>query len=88
MPTYFTDPCPPIWHPQNKFAPYIVRMPTQSIYGTLQTASQTNITSVGNLTSLSASGTIQTTGIVYGNSGLSGTILTASQTKFLLVLKM
>ena len=48
--------------------------------GTLLTASQTNITSVGNLTSLSASGTIQTTGIVYGNSGVSGTILTASQT--------
>ena len=51
-----------------------------SINGTLQTAAQTNITSLGNLTSLSASGTIQTTGIVYGNSGLSGTLLTAAQT--------
>ena len=52
---------------------------TGNITGTLLTASQPNITSVGNLTSLSASGTIETTGIVYGNSGVSGTLLTASQ---------
>lgn len=52
----------------------------KNIVGTLSTAAQTNITSLGNLLSLSASGTIQTTGIVYGNSGLSGTILTAAQT--------
>ncbi len=44
-----------------------------NLTGTLLTASQTNITSVGNLTSLSASGTIQTTGIVYGNSGIEST---------------
>jgi hypothetical protein len=49
------------------------------ITGTIQTASQTNITTVGNLTSLSVGGTIQTTGIVYGNSGVSGTLLTAAQ---------
>ena len=48
-------------------------------YGTLQTAAQPNVTSLGNVTSLSASGTIQTTGIVYGNSGVSGTLLTAAQ---------
>ena len=51
-----------------------------SIYGTLQTAAQTNITSVGNLISVSASGTIQTTGVVWGNSGIGGTLLTAAQT--------
>ncbi len=47
---------------------------------TVTSSSQPAITSLGNLTSLSASGTIQTTGIVYGNSGLSGIILTAAQT--------
>jgi len=53
---------------------------TGSLTGTVLTTNQPNIISVGNLTSLSASGTIQTTGVIYGNSGLSGTILTASQT--------
>ena len=51
-----------------------------NLTGTILTASQTNITSVGNLTSLSASGTIQTTGVVWGNSGVGGTLLTAAQT--------
>ena len=53
---------------------------TANHYGTIMTAAQTNITSVGNLSSLSASGTIQTTGVVYGNSGVGGTLLTAAQT--------
>lgn len=48
--------------------------------GTLQTAAQPNITSVGNVTSLSASGVIQTTGVVWGNSGVGGSLLTAAQT--------
>jgi hypothetical protein len=51
-----------------------------NITGTLTTAAQPNITSVGNLTSLSASGTIQTTGRIYGNGGISGTLVTSSQT--------
>ena len=41
------------------------------ITGTLLTAAQPNVTSLGNLTSLSASGTIQTTGIIYANSGVT-----------------
>ena len=51
---------------------------TGNITGTLLTASQPNITSVGNLTSLSASGTIETTGNVTATN-LTGTLLTASQ---------
>jgi hypothetical protein len=50
-----------------------------NVTGTILTASQTNITSVGNLSALAASGTIQTTGRVYGNSGIGGTLLTAAQ---------
>jgi hypothetical protein len=49
-----------------------------NLTGTLLTASQPNITSVGNLTSLSASGIIETTGNVNA-SYVSGTLLTASQ---------
>jgi hypothetical protein len=41
------------------------------IYSSLQT--------VGNLANLSVNGTIQTTGVIYGNSGLSGTLLTNAQ---------
>jgi len=52
---------------------------TGSLTGTVLTTNQPNIISVGNLTSLSASGTIQTTGVIYGNSGLSGTLLTNAQ---------
>ena len=51
-----------------------------NLTGTLLTAAQTNITSLGNLSALAASGTIQTTGRVYGNSGIGGTLLTAAQT--------
>jgi hypothetical protein len=49
-----------------------------NLTGTLLTASQPNITSVGNLTSLSASGIIETTGNVNATN-LTGTLLTASQ---------
>lgn len=49
-----------------------------NLTGTIQTASQPNITAVGNLTSLSASGTIQTTGDVSATN-LIGNIQTASQ---------
>jgi hypothetical protein len=43
---------------------------TGTITGTLATASQTTITAVGNVTSLSSSGTIQTPNTVYGNTGV------------------
>ena len=38
--------------------------------GTLQTASQTNVTEVGNLTSLASSGTIETTGVIHANTAI------------------
>ena len=41
-----------------------------NIGGTITTASQTNITAVGNLTSLSSSGNISTTGYFLGNAAL------------------
>jgi hypothetical protein len=41
--------------------------------GLILTASQPNITSHGNLTSLSASGTVETIGIMYANSGIAAT---------------
>ena len=41
-----------------------------NVGGTLTTASQTNITAVGNLTSLSSSGNISTTGYFLGNAAL------------------
>jgi hypothetical protein len=47
-----------------------------NLVGTIQTIAQTNITSVGNLLSLSSNGTIQTTGIVYANSGVVSTSTT------------
>jgi hypothetical protein len=50
-----------------------------NLTGTLLTADQPNITAVGNLVSLAASGTIRTTGVVWGNAGIGGTLLTASQ---------
>lgn len=47
-----------------------------SLVGTIQTIAQTNITSVGNLLSLSSNGTIQTTGIIYANAGVASTSTT------------
>lgn len=47
--------------------------------GTIISSAQPYITSVGNLTSLNVTGTIETTGIVYGNTGVSGRLLTAAQ---------
>jgi hypothetical protein len=56
---------------------------SQSLYSNTNVAAYltTYTGSFGNLASgITSSGTIQTTGIVYGNSGVSGTLLTASQT--------
>jgi hypothetical protein len=48
--------------------------------GTLATAAQPNITSVGNLTSLAASGNISTTGYLFGNgSALSGIVTSVTK---------
>lgn len=48
--------------------------------GTLATAAQPNITSVGNLTSLAASGNISTTGYLFGNgSTLSGIVTSVTR---------
>jgi len=44
-----------------------------NLTSTLLTAAQPNITTVGNLTALSASGTVQTTGQVYANSNVATT---------------
>lgn len=56
----------------------------QSVSGTLQTASQPNITGVGTLSSLTVNGTgslsnLQVSGVTTSSSGFSGTLLTASQ---------
>jgi hypothetical protein len=64
---------------------YFAAITAPSITGTLQTAAQTNITSVGTLTGLTLSGTLTGTTInaaAIGNSGatLTGTIQTAAQT--------
>lgn len=44
------------------------------------TVVNSSLTTVGNLTSLAASGNITTTGTVQADSGISGTLLTAAQT--------
>jgi hypothetical protein len=64
---------------------YINSLNAPSITGRLQTAAQTNITSVGTLTGLTLSGTLTGTTInaaTIGNSGatLTGTLSTAAQT--------
>ena len=64
---------------------YFAAITAPSITGTLQTAAQTNITSVGTLTGLTLSGTLTGTTInaaAIGNTGatLTGTIQTAAQT--------
>lgn len=50
-----------------------------NLTGTLLTTAQTNITSVGNLSSLATSGNITTTQFVVANTGIQGTLITASQ---------
>lgn len=42
-----------------------------NLIGTLLTASQTNVTALGNLTTLAASGTVRTIGQLYANSGVA-----------------
>ena len=49
-----------------------------AIFGTLATAAQPNVTSLGTLTSLSVTGNIQTANII-ANTGISGTLTTAAQ---------
>jgi len=52
---------------------YAGNLEATNLTGTIRTAAQPSITSLGNLTSLSASGTIQTTGLIYANATTNST---------------
>jgi hypothetical protein len=56
-----------------------------SFYGTLQTANQPNITSIGNLTNLTVTGTLSSTGVLYANSFVANGTINAGNNRIIYV---